>query len=634
MNRHLLTALCALTGLLVAMPASACGGFFCFQQPIDQSAERILYVVEDTPVPTVTLHVQISYVGNDKEFSWVLPLAKAPAQNADGTYLAVGSDTIFQILENATSPIFQINWKQVPNCYYNGGCYLNDATGGGSGGGGGPGAGGVTVVLKENVGPYEAVVIQGSSGAEIVKWLNDNQFVQPPSSAPLLDAYAKQGNVFLALRLQQDKSAGDLVPIVVKIAEPSPCLPIRLTQIAAKPDMPIVAWVLEKSRAIPKNFLHVTLNEAVVDWLGYGSNYKSVVSKAVDQGSGHAFTTEYAQKTTELQKNSVNFANPGWDTAKLKTLTDPAAFLSTMFQQGFSGTTVVRKLITKYIPKPAAYKDVSDQEFYSCIQNGGNYSPCDAYLAAVKKQSFDAAAFAAELQSAVVLPMQTVQAQFFAPGRYLTRLYTTLSPEEMTKDPIFAYNKELPDVDRLHQAEGLPICEGTQTTASQVQLTFADKHVVQVPVTKVDQSNCYFGPGSGINAQTSDGALVGAGGQPAKSVEVLDETGQPYPVEPLKGADLVDAALNNAKVGTPSLTEEVKKSLPQVTWDPYKVLSDPPAGTDASTGNDTGADATGTTPTSTGTETSSGCTAGTHGGFPGLMGLALAAIVLLRRRTA
>ena len=634
MFRRLIAATFALLATLAAVPAFACGGFFCFQQPIDQSAERILYIVEDTPVPAVTLHIQISYVGDDKQFSWVLPLAKAPAQNSDGTYLSVGSDAVFQLLEGATAPIFQLNWQQANNCNYNGNCYAEDAGAGGTGGGGGgPNSGGVTVVLKENVGPYEAVVIQGSSGTEIAKWLNDNQFIQPPSSTPLLDAYAKQGNVFLALKLQQDKSAGDLVPIVVKIAEPSPCLPIRLTQIAAKPDMPIVAWVLHNARAIPKNFLHVTINDAVVDWLGYGANYKTVVSKAVDQGSGHAFTTEYAQKTTKLQDAYVNFANPTWNTAALAKLTDPSAFLQAMFQQGFSGTTIVRNLITKYIPKPAAYAAVTDQEFYNCLQNGGAYPPCDAYAAAVKAQEFDAKAFAADLETLVVKPMTTVQGQFYAPGRYLTRLYTTLSPEEMTKDPIFAYNKELPDVDRLHTAQALPICEGTQTVATKVELTFADKHTLTVDAPKPDYTNCYFGP-TGINPQTSDKPLVAGGGQPAKSVEVLDESGAPFAVEPLSGADLVDAILNSAKAGTPSLTDADKKALPPVTWDPYKV-SGTTGGADASSGTDGtgGADASGTpVATDSGAVSTSGCTAGTSGQAGGVAALVCAALVLVRRR--
>ena len=624
MIRRLLAAFLSLTALFAAVPALACGGFFCFQQPVDQSAERILYIVDDV---AVTLHIQISYTGDDKQFSWVLPLAKAPAAKADGSHFDVGSDAVFSILEQATAPTFQytIDPNAPTNCYLNGNCYAEDA--GGTGGGPSAGGGnGVTVLVQESVGPYDAVVIQGSTGKDVSDWLNANQYVQPASALPLLDAYAKQGNVFLALKLSKDKSAGDLVPIVVKIAEPGPCLPIRLTQIAAQPDMPIVAWVLAAKRAIPKNFLHVVINEAVVDWLQFGANYKTVVSKAVDQGSGHAFTTEYAQPTSELKTSGVQFANPNWDTTKLAGIGDPTLFMQAMLSQGFSGTNVVRSLFNKYIPKPAQFATVTDQEFYSCIQNGGSYPPCDSYLAAVKKQAFDGKAFAADLDTLVVQPMKNVQNQFYAAGRYLTRLYTTMSPEEMTKDPIFAYNGDLPTVDRKHTAVALPICEGTQTSASKVQLTFTDGHKVTVDVPKPDYQNCYY---PGYNSPTnSTQPIIAAGGQPAKEVQVLDESGPPYDIQPLGTADLVDAELNNAKIGAPSLTDDFKKSLPGVTWDPYKAV------TQGTTGGVDGGGTSSLSSPASATTTTTGCQAGPVGALGALAGLIVALALVLRRRLA
>ncbi len=630
MFRRLFATCLVLFSLLVAAPAWACGGFFCFQQPVDQSAERILYIVEDT---AVTLHIQISYTGDDAQFSWVLPLAKAPAQNADGTSLNVGSDAIFTILEQATSPIFQyqIDPNAPANCNLYNNCAFNDA--GGTGGGGGPGTagGGVTVLLQENVGPYAAVVIQGTTGQDVADWLNTNGYQQPASALPLLNAYAAQGNVFLALKLQKDKGVGDLVPIVVKVAEPGPCLPIRLTQIASQPDMPIVAWVLAAKRAIPKNFLHVIINDAVVDWLDYGANYKTVVSMAVDQGSGHAFTTEYAQPTTALKTAGVTFANPNWNTAALATIADPTAFMQAMQAQGFTGTTIVRNLFVKYIPKPAAYATVPDQQFYQCIQNPYNTPPCSDYVAAVKKQPFDAKSFAADLQTLVVQPMTTVQGQFGADGRYLTRLYTTMSPEEMTKDPIFAYNADLPTVDRVHTAIALPICEGTQTTASQVQFTFADGHKLTVPVPAPNGTTCYY-PGTAADPQTSNLPIVAAGGQPAKEVQVLDESGPPYDIQPLGTADLVDAELNGAKIGTPSLTDDFKKTLPPVTWNPYQTAPATTGGADAGSLSGDVYTSAGTVAGTTASTT--GCQAGPSGGLGGLAGIVLALALVLRRRFA
>ncbi len=215
---RLLAALSAVA-LFVAAPAWACGGFFCFTAPVDQSAERILYVHKDGKMQ---VHIQISYTGEDQSFSWILPLPKKP-ESADG--IEVSSDTIFQLLEQYTTPQFQLQWKNTNDCMVN--RCMAAAAGGGDGTKNG---GGVSVLMEKEVGPYSAVVIEGDTGANIVKWLNDNKFVQPKATEGLIDTYAKQKYVFLALKLQKDKSAGDLVPIAVTIAEDSPCLPIQPVQ--------------------------------------------------------------------------------------------------------------------------------------------------------------------------------------------------------------------------------------------------------------------------------------------------------------------------------------------------------------------------------------------------------------------
>lgn len=619
LRSRLIAATIALASLPLAAPAWACGGFFCFTQPIDQSAERILYVQQ---VGKITVHIQISYKGDDKQFSWILPLQKIPT-------LGIGSDTVFQVLEQATAPLFQLNWQQgAKDCYGNYGC-MEDAAAGGGGPPGASNGGGVTVLKTENVGPYETVVIQGDTGDDLYNWLNTNKYIQPAATKPLLDLYAKQKYVFLALKLQQDKSAGDLAPIVITMDEPSPCLPLRLTQLAAQPDMPIVAWVVGAKRAIPKNFLHVEINEATVDWLTNGGNYKSVVSKAVDQASGHAFTTEYAQPMDKFQSK---FVMEAWAQGDFDGITDPGKFLQKMMEKGYPRTTQMQTLIKKFIPKPVEFAKVGDQEFYGCVQNSqpGESGPCKAYSDAVKAAKFDAKGFADALWSGVVKPLQDIQAQFDA-AKYVTRLFTTVSPEEMTKDPIFAFNGELPAVERTRTAKATPICNDPKSTqATDVKLEFADGHVLTVKASK-DNQGCYF-PGS-VAFDKSVGPIVEAGGQPAKKVQVLDETGPAVDVQPMSTADLVDAQLDAAKVGTPSLSAEFLKKLPKIDWDPYHVGAVPSgvaAGADA--GSRVATDAGPSSPNTT--ATSSSCSANTQSAGRGwLLACAIAAgLVVFRRR--
>ena len=53
-------------------------------------------------------------------------------------------------------------------------------------------------------------------------------------------------------------------------------------------------------------------------------------------------------------------------------------------------------------------------------------------------------------------PAQQIQEMFRQP--YLTRLYTTMSPDEMTQDPMFVFNADLPKVSNLHEARGVRKC--------------------------------------------------------------------------------------------------------------------------------------------------------------------------------
>ena len=592
--------------------ALACGGFFCFTQPVDQSAERILYVQQKD---SITAHIQISYTGDDKEFSWVLPLQKVPE-------LGIGSDSIFSMLENATAPSFQLQWENTDSCYGYSPCEFADTATGGGGGGPSTNEGGVVVLKEETVGPYEAVVIKGNAAADLVKWLNDNGYVQPAETTPLVESYVKQGYVFLALRMAKDKSAGDLAPIVVTLKESAPCLPLRLTKLAVQPDMPIVAWVLGDHRAIPKNFLHVILNDAVLDWMQPGTNYKTVVSKAVDQASGHAFVTEMAQKTADLK---IPFANKTWDPDKLAKIATPGAFLQAMLQEGYPRTTQLQQLIRKYVPKPAEFEAVSDQEFYGCVQcESCAEGTCAAMHAAVAKQPFDAAAFAKDVKTSIVEPLFLVQSQYEAAG-WLTRMYTTISGDEMDKDPIFAFNPDLPAVERAHTAKAVPICEGTSKQATAATLTFANGQSMQVTLPK-DWSNCQYDFAGGGVATFGKGEspLVAAGGQPAARVEVLDESGPGIEIDP-RVADLVDAELNKAVAGKESLSAAFLATLPKSTWDPSKTTVEPLPGNGTSGG------------TNVGSASSGGCSATAGSSAPASAPLAgwlvaLAALALVWRR--
>ena len=70
----------------------------------------------------------------------------------------------------------------------------------------------------------------------------------------------------------------------------------------------------------------------------------------------------------------------------------------------------------------------------------------------------DPAAFVDDVDAVIVTPLRETQA-LFDTYPVLTRLYTTLSAGEMTLDPVFDFNPDLPEVSKLRTAAARWECE-------------------------------------------------------------------------------------------------------------------------------------------------------------------------------
>jgi MYXO-CTERM domain-containing protein len=87
--------------------------------------------------------------------------------------------------------------------------------------------------------------------------------------------------------------------------------------------------------------------------------------------------------------------------------------------------------------------------------------------------------FFGALETDVIAPMRDVQ-ELFDSQPYVTRLYTTLSAAEMTKDPIFAFNADLEDVSNVRTAERVLECgSGLSQFTAPWRIEFADGSVVR-----------------------------------------------------------------------------------------------------------------------------------------------------------
>jgi len=440
--------------VLGVRPVEACGGFFCSRVPVDQSGEHLLFGIEDDG--TVVAHIQIQYQGAAESFAWVLPLPAEPE-------VGIGSDEIFRTLRAVTDPTFTVDWRTEGQCEQYDRDYGADADSDADA----DADADVSVLQQGPVGPYQSAVIQSADAQAVVDWLGDNDYDVPALSLPEIASYTNANYVFLALRLLKDRSVGDLAPVVVRFAESGPCIPLRLTAIAAQPDMPIYAWVLAEGRAVSTNFLEVEPNWAAIDWLRGGYDYGSVVRRAVDEATGRAFVTEYAGTARKLQR--VFWFEGRYRLEPLRTLDDPIEFVDEIMAQGFSGNSQMLELLRRFIPKPEELADVDDQSFYNCL-------PC--YAEAIAQMAFDPNAFADAIQETIIDPL--IEAQAMADRHpYLTRLYTAISPEEMTEDPIFRFNLDLGDVSNEHRAQAVRMCQpDLYSDEAPVALTLPDGTVM------------------------------------------------------------------------------------------------------------------------------------------------------------
>jgi hypothetical protein len=434
--------LSALGTLVLPAPASACGGFFCSNQPIDQSGENIVFSVEEDGA--IEAHVQILYQGAAEQFAWILPTPSAPA-------LSVGTDALFRDLDQATRPVFVTESETTGTCRPEPSCPYDWDTAGPPFAGGFADAGaaappdrGVDVVFRGNVGPYDAAVLTATDVNALYDWLNEYDYQIPESARPEIDAYIATRSYFVALRLQKDRAVGEIQPIVLRYTNGEPCIPIRLTRIAAVDDMPIRAYFLASQGMRSTNYTMLTPDVDDEPGLFLGSrSYESVVTNAVDDAGGRAFVTDYLGSTP-----SVSLELP--DIADLATVTDARAFVQALRDRGFVGDSQLLALLQRFIPPPTPDEATS---FYNCLVQSwcGGY---EGYLAALLFQPAD---FVAALDAAIVAPRRNAQA-IVERHPTLTRLYTTMSAAEMTEDPVFYPSDAARAVSNVHTARLITEC--------------------------------------------------------------------------------------------------------------------------------------------------------------------------------
>ena len=248
----LLAVVAAIVGIFASTPpAWACGGFFCTTTPVDQNAERIIFTQNGDG--TVSAYVQIEYTGSAPDFSWILPLPEA----IDVESVQVPEDAMaaFRELEVATDPVFIA--PDLPECVRRAPPPPMAAA---------PAA--VTVFASGEVGPYGFDVVGSEDPDALVTWLRENGYRVTAAMEPLIDVYVDEQFVFLAMKLRPDKGAQDVEPVKITYPSERPMIPLRLTAVAANPDMAVMVWIYADQQAKAANYATMNIENDELTFFG------------------------------------------------------------------------------------------------------------------------------------------------------------------------------------------------------------------------------------------------------------------------------------------------------------------------------------------------------------------------------
>ena len=438
-KRIILAACCVIVEMSLTAPvANACGGFFCTTAPINQAAEQIVFRQEGSQV---TAMVRILYAGDAEDFSWVVPVPNTPE-------ISIGANVTFDELDFASRPQFALEtegelcFKDEPAPQPAFSPETDESTDGGDG---------VTIEEELSVGPFDIDIVSSDNADDMSIWLQDNGYLLDDRGRELIEPYVLMNMKFVALKLKSGESSGSIQPLIMSYESEKPMIPIRLTAVAAEDDMGVLVWIVNDARAIPENYEHVTPNYTMLDWYSGTSNayisYQSLITDAMDESGGQGFATDYAGSITEQISNR---------------LTDESVIENNLAQLDAIGNDaeyLVNSLFTTIDPPGA----LASMQIILPLPDG-----------LITNTYFDSAELSSiftadELQQARIKVRASIVERELEPiadatkllpqDAYMTRLYTTLSAAEMTLDPTFNYNANMPEQPLLRRAKLNASCD-------------------------------------------------------------------------------------------------------------------------------------------------------------------------------
>jgi hypothetical protein len=164
---------------------------------------------------------------------------------------------------------------------------------------------GVTIEAQYTVGEYDILILSAQQSAGLETWLQQNGYRIPAGAADVIGSYLKQNMRFFVAKVNLSEQSrlgfSYLRPLQVAYESPKFMLPIRLGMVNAKGAQELFVYALTRNGRVETTNYRTARLPADMDLPVYlkqanefGSFYKAMFARQVDDQSGRAVFLEYA----------------------------------------------------------------------------------------------------------------------------------------------------------------------------------------------------------------------------------------------------------------------------------------------------------------------------------------------------
>jgi len=289
--------------IITFKPLFGDGGFFILDaERVGNSAEspnqRALIIHNGDEE---TLILQVKYSGDVEKFAWIVPLPNLPEKNTITTI----SDTIFKKLHDKTQPTIYRIYNQSKGRNY----------------GDGNGEGNIELIPETEVqvwqrlqvGPYEVVVLSGTSSQSLINWLTNNDYNFPSDAHDIIDFYVQKNWYFIATHVQLTSEITEknstyqagLPALKMAFQTEKPVFPLRISEISSAPENEIELYVAANHRMVCETYQTVEMDRDEVQT----SIEKQIIINNVHSSTGIGCTcrqlTESGGDKTEYDYEAI-----------------------------------------------------------------------------------------------------------------------------------------------------------------------------------------------------------------------------------------------------------------------------------------------------------------------------------------